>query len=110
MEKAEHEAVGKPTLIFPAGMPRSLEYLQNCLRDGLPVIGASSLEYDVSREKYPSWLFLPYITQPDSYGSPVHQDEVILDLANNKIILKSDRSVRWNLSELVLDEEGKYLF
>jgi hypothetical protein len=68
MEKAEHEAVGKPTLIFPAGMPRSLEYLQNCLRDGLPVIGASSLEYDVSREKYPSWLFLPYITQPDFDG------------------------------------------
>lgn len=52
----------KPILIFPGGMPRSLEYLQNCLRDGLPVIGASSLDYDVSREKYPSWLFLPYIT------------------------------------------------
>jgi hypothetical protein len=55
----------KPILIFPGGMPRSLEYLQNCLRDGLPVIGASSLDYDVSREKYPSWLFLPYITQPE---------------------------------------------
>lgn len=55
----------KPILIFPGGMPRSLEYLQSCLRDGLPVIGASSLDYDVSREKYPSWLFLPYITQPE---------------------------------------------
>ena len=54
----------KPILIFPGGMPRSLEYLQNCLRDGLPVIGASSLDYDVSQAKYPSWLFLPYITQP----------------------------------------------
>lgn len=53
----------KPILIFPGGMTRSLEYLQNCLRDGLPVIGASSLDYDVSREKYPSWLFLPYITE-----------------------------------------------
>ena len=51
-------------MIFPGGMPRSLEYLQNCLRDGQPVIGASSLDYDVAREKYPSWLFLPYITQP----------------------------------------------
>ncbi len=57
--------MNKPILIFPGGMPRSLEYLQNCLRDGLPVIGASSLDYDVSREKYPSWLFLPYITQPE---------------------------------------------
>lgn len=51
----------KSVLIFPGGMPRSLEYLQICLRDGLPVVGASSLDYDVSREKYPSWLFLPYI-------------------------------------------------
>lgn len=42
-----------------------MEYLQSCLRDGLSVIGASSLDYDVAREKYPSWLFLPYITQPD---------------------------------------------
>lgn len=58
-------AEDKPILIFPGGMPRSLEYLQNCLRDGLSVIGASSIDYDVSREKYPSWLFLPYITQPE---------------------------------------------
>lgn len=66
MSNSEMQAGGrKPILIFPGGMPRSLEYLQNCLRDGLPVIGASSLEYDVSREKYPTWLFLPYITQPD---------------------------------------------
>lgn len=55
----------KPVLIFPGGMPRSLEYLEKCLRDGLPVIGASSLDYDVSQKQYPSWLFLPYITQPD---------------------------------------------
>jgi hypothetical protein len=46
-------------------MPRSLEYLQDCLRDGRPVIGASSLEYDVAREKYPSWRSLPYITDPE---------------------------------------------
>jgi cephalosporin hydroxylase len=55
----------KPVLIFPGGMARSLEYLQNCLRDRRPVIGASSLDYDVSREKYPLWLYLPYITQPE---------------------------------------------
>jgi hypothetical protein len=56
---------GKPILVFPGGMPRSLEYLQKCLRDDQAVIGASSLDYDVSREKYPSWLYLPYITQPE---------------------------------------------
>jgi predicted O-methyltransferase YrrM len=54
----------KPVLIFPGGMPRSLEYLQACLRDGVPVIGASSLDYDVSRDNYPDWLFLPFITAP----------------------------------------------
>lgn len=42
-----------------------MEYLQACLRDGLPVIGASSLDHDVSRENYPLWAFLPYITQPE---------------------------------------------
>lgn len=55
---------GRPILIFPGGMPRSLEYLQRCLRDDQPVIGASSLSYDVSREKYPSWHYLPFVTQP----------------------------------------------
>lgn len=56
---------GKPVLIFPGGMPRSLEYLQKCLRDGQAVIGASSLDYDVSREQYPAWLHLPFVTQPE---------------------------------------------
>lgn len=55
----------KSILIFPGGMPRSLEYLQKCLRDGQAVIGASSLDYDVSREQYPAWLYLPYVTQPE---------------------------------------------
>lgn len=58
-------AVSKPVLIFPGGMPRSLEYLQKCLRDEQPVIGASSLDYDVSREQYPEWLHLPYVTSPE---------------------------------------------
>lgn len=55
---------GRPILIFPGGMPRSLEYLQKCLRDGQAVIGASSLDYDVSQEQYTAWLHLPYVTQP----------------------------------------------
>lgn len=55
----------KPILIFPGGMPRSLEYLQKCLHEGQAVIGASSLALDASREKYPAWLSLPFITQPE---------------------------------------------
>ncbi|MCX7166922.1 MAG: class I SAM-dependent methyltransferase [Rhodocyclales bacterium] len=53
----------KPVLIFPGGMPHSLDYLQKCLRAGLPVIGASSLNYDVASREYPAWLHLPYINQ-----------------------------------------------
>lgn len=55
----------RPILIFPAGMPRALDYLQKCLRDGVAVIGASSLNYDPAREKYPAWLHLPYVTAPE---------------------------------------------
>ncbi|MDY7537141.1 class I SAM-dependent methyltransferase [Undibacterium sp. RTI2.1] len=55
----------KPILIFPAGMPRSLDFLEKCQREGQPVIGSSSLAYDVSKDKYAAWTFLPYITEPD---------------------------------------------
>lgn len=54
----------KPILIFPAGMPRALDYLQKCQQLGRRVIGASSLGYDPSREKYPAWVHLPYVTDP----------------------------------------------
>lgn len=49
-------------LIFPGGTPRSLEFLQKCLADGKAVVGASSLLHDPSRDKYPAWRHLPYIT------------------------------------------------
>jgi hypothetical protein len=49
------------TLIFPAGMPRSLAYLEAALRDGVEVIGASSLDFDPARGRYPSWAQLPYV-------------------------------------------------
>lgn len=52
----------KPVLIFPAGVPRALDYLQKCLREGRDVIGASSLGYDPSQEKYSAWVHLPYVT------------------------------------------------
>ena len=53
----------KPVLIFPAGMLRSLEYLEQCQRNGQAVIGSSSLAYDVSKTRYPHWATLPYITE-----------------------------------------------
>lgn len=55
----------KPLLIFPGGMPRSLEFMEKCLHEKQAVIGASSLAYDVYRERYPEWVHLPFITAPD---------------------------------------------
>jgi hypothetical protein len=57
--------MAKPVLIFPAGMPRSLAYLERALAEGQPVIGSSSLGHDPARERYPRWVHLPYVTAPD---------------------------------------------
>lgn len=54
----------KTTLIFPGGMPRSLEYLQVAVSEGRKVLGSSSLTLDVSRASYPAWTYLPFITDP----------------------------------------------
>lgn len=58
-------AVTKPVLIFPAGMPRSLAYLEQALAAGQSVIGASSLGHDPMRARYPNWIHLPYVTAPE---------------------------------------------
>jgi hypothetical protein len=55
----------KPLLIFPAGMPRSLAYLERALSEGQRVVGSSSLGHDPARERYPNWVHLPYVTSPD---------------------------------------------
>lgn len=52
----------KKTLIFPAGMPRSLAYLYRALSEGVSVIGSSSVMHDSARSDYPEWVYLPYIT------------------------------------------------
>ena len=58
-------SAGKPILIFPAGMPRSIEYLEQCSRNGQAVLGSSSLAYDVAKSRYPAWAPLPFITAPE---------------------------------------------
>lgn len=62
----------KSILVFPGGMPRSLEYLDRCRREGVRAIGASSLAYDVASGRYPSWLRLPYIHEPD-FAAALHR-------------------------------------
>ncbi len=55
----------RPVLIFPGGMPRSLDYLRQCQRQGVPTVGASSLNYDVASAHYASWRHLPYVNRPE---------------------------------------------
>lgn len=50
------------TLVFPAGMPRSIEFARNALAEGDDVVGASSLPHDPAAPTYPAWAFLPFIT------------------------------------------------
>lgn len=57
--------MAKRILIFPAGMPRSLAFLERALSEGEFVIGSSSLGHDPVRERYPQWVHLPYVTTPD---------------------------------------------
>lgn len=92
-------AVARPILIFPGGMPRSLEYLQKCLRDGQPVIGASSLDYDVSREQYPAWSFLPFVTQPE-FDAALKQAILKFDIGG----VYSPNPVVWDYLNRVLNE------
>jgi hypothetical protein len=89
----------KPILIFPGGMPRSLEYLEKSLRDGQFVIGASSLALDASREKYPAWLSLPFITQPEF-------DEALKQAISESNIggIYSPNLVVWDYLNRVLNE------
>ena len=54
----------KKILIFPAGMPRSVAYLNKCKKEGRDIVGSSSLAYDPVRNLYPSWVYLPYVTDP----------------------------------------------
>lgn len=54
----------QPILIFPGGMPKSLEFLAQCRAQNREVIGASSLTYDVAAKEYRRWLYLPFVTDP----------------------------------------------
>ncbi|MFZ4478451.1 MAG: class I SAM-dependent methyltransferase [Rhodoferax sp.] len=57
--------MARRTLIFPAGMPRSLAFLERAQSEGKSVIGSSSLGHDPVRELYPEWVRLPYVTSAD---------------------------------------------
>ena len=59
------------TLIFPAGMPRAIAFLGECVKQRQSVVGASSLSNDPSREQYAEWQFLPYVNDASFTASLV---------------------------------------
>ena len=95
----DHQGSVKPVLIFPGGMPRSLDYLHKCRREGVPVIGASSLNYDVASGQYPSWLHLPYVNHP-GFDEAIRQAIVDFDIGG----VYSPNPVVWNHLNRVLHE------
>lgn len=93
----KYKRSAKPVLVFPGGMQRSLEYLQKCRSDGQAVIGASSLDFDVSREKYPAWLYLPFVTHPE-FDDALRQAILNFDIGG----VYSPNPVVWNYLNRVL--------
>ena len=51
-------------LVLPGGMPRALEFLDECHRLHLDAIGASSLAADPAASRYPRWAYLPNVGDP----------------------------------------------
>lgn len=87
----------KKILVFPCSMPRSLEMSARHLEAGNAVVGASSLQYDPNSRLWPTWVHLPYITDPEFESVFLG---VLEDLGIDGVI--SPHHVVWNhLSELL---------
>jgi hypothetical protein len=52
-------------LVFPAGMPNALSWVRHASRNGVRIVGASSLRHDPARHNYPQWTTLPWIGDGD---------------------------------------------
>lgn len=63
-------------LVFPSGMPRSLEFARRAIAEGHEIVGASSIPNDPSRDRYPRWAWLPMVTD-DGFHAAL--DQVLRD-------------------------------
>ncbi|GAB3738674.1 class I SAM-dependent methyltransferase [Silanimonas algicola] len=50
-------------LVFPAGMPRAIEFAKRALGEGESIVGSSSLAFDPAAPLYPAWERLPFVTE-----------------------------------------------
>ncbi len=48
-------------LVFPCGLPESVDYAEKARSAGKRVVGASSLRFDPAAVHYDDWHFLPYV-------------------------------------------------
>jgi hypothetical protein len=48
-------------LVFPAGMPNALTWARHASKNGVRIVGASSLAHDPARGNYAEWISLPWI-------------------------------------------------
>ncbi len=65
LSKQQNVGPGRRILVFPAGMPRSLTYLERAKLDGKSLIGASSVRSDSAQALYEDWVHLPFVTEPE---------------------------------------------
>ena len=66
-------------LVFPAGMPRSLNFAEQAKEEGQWIIGSSSLNFDPSRELYQNWAYLPYISSDgfdEALRAVIHEHKI----------------------------------
>ncbi|WP_443748599.1 class I SAM-dependent methyltransferase [Asticcacaulis solisilvae] len=52
-------------LVFPCGLPESVDYAARAKSAGKRVVGASSLRFDPAAVHYDDWHFLPYVHEAD---------------------------------------------
>ncbi len=88
-------------LCLPAGMPRSLEYLRAVDQETVEVVGASSEKFDVSRQAYSDWLYMPHITDPS------FAQEFISRIEERKIKqVYTPHQVIWNYIDELIRKHG----
>jgi len=88
-------------LIFPAGMPRSIEFQHRCEREGIATIGASSVINDPAKSLYREWRSLPYVVAPDfvSALAALAADDEITGIFSPNLVV-------WNLLAEQLPQLG----
>jgi hypothetical protein len=83
--------MGEAVLVFPAGTPDGLAFRDRARRQGLRVVGASSLDHDPAEGGYEAWEHLPYVDAPEfdaAFAAVVKKHDVTAVHAPHFIVWK----------------------